>query len=642
MNNITPDSQHSWNTAFGWVEERLPGLPSTPQGFNKSVAKVANEFQKRPNKGKGGGFEIHWSALPQAAQIALIKKHPEIIVTEQLNKPSTAFQESSSQNTDSEDLWDHLSRKSEKARALGAKRLEAVKMFKMLIFYSWKKTEAKKEVVRLFKSDIKISFHTLGRWIKRVDGVDACDWLPLLVDGYAGRQAKAEISPEAWDFIKADYLRRCRPNWSSSYERLKRAAVKNGWAIPSSKTLFRKLGKEIHPDLIIILRDGDDAYKKTIPAQERDHTVFHALEAVNGDGYTFFKYVRFESGEICRPVCWFWQDILSGKLLSSRLDVSENKDSIRLSIGDLVEHFGIPSHFWIDNTRAAANKDVTGGVKNRYRFKVSQDEPLGLIPQLGAEVHWATPGHGQAKPVERAFGIGGIGEYTDKHPKFEGRGTKENPIPVDEFETVLTSEIAAFNARLGRRSKVCNGRSCDDVFNESYARSTIRKATREQRALWLLAPETVRTNRDNGAIKIMNNRYWCEALSHYKGQKLVARFDPANMHGNVIIYTLDGRRIGEAECIVPAGFNNREAGREVAKQNKRKRKHLREAENAELRISAREAANMLPELEAPDPPETKVIEPIFKDAQQKRKTIDGDDRFDRAVAMMKPAKESLL
>ena len=41
--------------------------------------------------------------------------------------------------------------------------------------------------------------------------------------------------------------------------------------------------------------------------------------------------------------------------------------------------------FWIDNTRAAANKDVTGGVKNRYRFKVSEDEPLGLIPQLGAE-----------------------------------------------------------------------------------------------------------------------------------------------------------------------------------------------------------------------------------------------------------------
>lgn len=628
-----------WGTSREYAAKHLSGLPQTERRCLDKLYELSISFADKCRQRKGTkATEFHYSILPQQAQIALIKKHPEIILKDNFNQPLNEFSESSQ----SEDLWDYLSQKSEKAKALGAKRLEAVKMSKTLISYGWKKTEAKEEVVRLFENNIKISFHTLGRWIKRIDGIDACDWLPLLVDGYAGRQATAEISPEAWDFIKVDYLRRCRPNWSSSYERLERAAAKNGWAIPSSKTLFRKLEKEIHPDLIVLLRDGEDAYKKTIPAQERDHKVFHALEAVNGDGYTFFKYVRFESGDVCRPVAWIWQDILTGKLLAWRVDVSENKDSIRLSIGDLVEQFGIPSHFWIDNTRAAANKDVTGGVKNRYRFKISKDEPLGLIPQLGAEVHWATPGHGQAKPVERAFGIGGIGEYTDKHPKLDGRGTKENPIHIAEFEAVLASEIAAFNSRSGRRSKVCNGRSCDEVFNESYTRSTIRKATREQRALWLLAPEPVRANRDNGSIKIMNNRYWCEALSHYKGQKLVARFDPANMHGNVIIYTLDGRRIGEAECIVPAGFNDREAARDVAKQNKRKRKHLREIEKVELRISAREAANMLPVLEAPDPPKTKVIEPIFKDAQKKRKAVYDDDRFDRAVAMMKPAKESLL
>jgi len=51
---------------------------------------------------------------------------------------------------------------------------------------------------------------------------------------------------------------------------------------------------------------------------------------------------------------------------------------------------------------------------------------------------------------------------------------------------------------------------------------------------------------------------------------------------------------------------------------------------------------MLPVLETPDPPETKIIEPIFTDAQKKRNAAYDDDRFDRAVAMMKPAKESLL
>jgi hypothetical protein len=318
------------------------------------------------------------------------------------------------------------------------------------------------------------------------------------------------------------------------------------------------------------------------------------------------------------------------------LDVSENKDMIRLSIGDLIERYGIPEHFWFDNTRAAANKDVTGGVKNRYRFKVSGEEPMGLVPQLGAEVHWATPGHGQAKPVERTFGIGGIGEYTDKHPSFAGRGTQKNPIPVAEFEAVLAAEIAAFNARQGRRSKVCNGGSFDEAFNESYSKSTIKKATREQRALWLLAPETVMANRNDGSIRIMGNRYWCEALTRHKGKKLIARFDPANMHGNVIVYTCDGRQIGEAECLVPAGFNDREAAREVAKQKARRRKALREIEKAEMRISARQAVELLPKEHAPaKPPEIKVVQGIFGKGEKNAETDPASDyNFEETAALM--------
>ena len=631
-----------WWTAKEYSSMSLSGLLKSERRCLDQLKELTRLTDDKCRQRKGSkASEFHYTVLPTEAQAELFKKHPEILIEGGLNSPSMKEIIDCSDN-DREALWDYYSRKSDKAKALAAIRLEAVRMCQTLLSNGWKKTDAKEQIVELYKVKTKISFHTLGNWLKKVENVDPADWLPTLVDGYTGRQIKSEVSPEAWDYTKADYLRRCRPSWSSTYERLKRAAAENGWSIPSLKTLQRKLKNEIHPDLITLLRDGEDAYKKTLPPQERDHSVFHAMEAVNGDGYTFFKYVHFESGEVCRPVCWFWQDIFSGKLLSWRVDVSENKDSIRLSIGDLVEKYGIPKKFWIDNTRAAANKDVTGGVKNRYRFKVSEDEPLGLIPQLGAEVHWATPGHGQAKPIERAFGIGGIGEYTDKHPSLEGRGTKDKPIPIAEFEAILLSEVAAFNARLGRRSKVCNGRSCDQVFNESYASNAIRKATREQRALWLLAPAPVTANKTNGSIKIMENRYWCEALSHFKGQKLVARFDPANMHGDVIIYSLDGRRIADAECILAAGFNDRDAAREVAKQKNRRRKALRAAEKAELRISAREAAEALPSVDSSEIPETKVVEPIFGNNLAGKSSSGSDERFDRAVAMMKPEKESLL
>ena len=578
---------------------------------------------------QGGGFRYNVDELPLSDQEKTrIRAHlllcvrpgstvstPEAAAPEAPAAPSA---ESRLTDEDREALWNYAAQKSAKNRAGAARKAEAVRAVETLMERGTRKMEACEEVGG------KIGTHhmTVRDWFEKTRGVDPGDWAAILIDARGGNRQKKKYTPEVDDVFRADYLRIERPTARACYERLERAAKAHGWAIPSLKTIMRKLEPRLPHALIVLKRQGEDAYKKCDPAQERDKTVFRALEAVNGDGYTFFKYVRFESGEECRPTVWIWQDIFSSKILAGRLSTSENKDQIRLSIGDVVGPYGIPSHFWIDNTRAAANKDVTGGVKNRYRFKVSPDDPLGLIPQLGAEVHWATPGHGQAKPVERAFGIGGLGEHIDKHPAFAGRGTKANPIPVEEFEAIMTAEIAAYNARTGRRSKVCNGKSFDEVFAESYAKGPIRKATREQRALWLLAPEPVTANAKDGSIKIMGNRYWCEELTRYKGKKLVARFDPANMHKGAIVYQLDGRRIGEAECIVPAGFNDRNAAREVQKQKARRKKALREVEKAEIRITARQASELLPQETPPAaPPSPKVIEGMF-DKKEKSVEID--------------------
>lgn len=604
---------------------------------------------------QGGGYKYDLAAIPLTpaerrkvkASLLLSGKYSPTTCTPLVTTAGSVEPKPEAQlPLDEEDrahLWDYFSRKPEKTKAVARQRLEAVQAVEALIATGHGKMVALQTVAE----QIGTHSQTLSKWMTKAQSVAPCDRVTVLVGSHCGRTKRADLDAEAFEFFKADFLRRERPTYEACYERLQRAAKEHRWTVPALRTLKRKLHREIPPDLIILLRQGVDALKKTNPSQERDHSVFHALEAVNGDGYTFFKYVRFESGEVCRPVAWVWQDIYSGRILAHRLDVSENKDMIRLSIGDLIERYGIPEHFWFDNTRAAANKDVTGGVKNRYRFKVNPEEPLGLVPLLGATVHWATPAHGQAKPVERCFGIGGIGEYIDKHPNFSGRGTQKNPIPVDEFEAVAASEIAAFNARLGRRSKVCSGRSCDVVFNESYSNSTIRKATRDQRALWLLASESVMANRNDGSIRIMGNRYWCEALSHHKGQKIVARFDPANMHGNVLIYTLDGRKIGEAECQIAAGFNDRNAAREVAKQVNRKKKALKAVAAAELRITARQAGALLPTVAPVETTSPKVIMGIFGRAER---PVEGGDEasrynFEDTVEQMRKAggmKNSLL
>jgi hypothetical protein len=53
--------------------------------------------------------------------------------------------------------------------------------------------------------------------------------------------ARGECSADAWDFIRADFLRPERPYFASCYARLQRAAKDNGWTIPSAATLARRL-----------------------------------------------------------------------------------------------------------------------------------------------------------------------------------------------------------------------------------------------------------------------------------------------------------------------------------------------------------------------------------------------------------------
>ncbi|WP_245528436.1 transposase domain-containing protein [Gluconobacter morbifer] len=56
-----------------------------------------------------------------------------------------------------------------------------------------------------------------------------------------------------------------------------------------------------------------------------------------------------------------------------------------------------------DRPSFSAVASETGGIPNRFRFKVKEDEPVGIMTQLGVEVHWTTPYSGQSKPIERAW-----------------------------------------------------------------------------------------------------------------------------------------------------------------------------------------------------------------------------------------------
>lgn len=577
----------------------LPGMPASPR--NVRIVAMRHGWRTAERDGRGGGTIFHVASLPAATQVALATRHEE---------PSDG------EGFDREAAWRGLDAKPGRLRELGMERAQILVEVQRARAAGFSKREA----VKLIADQHGVTERTLWRWARDVRGLDSHDWAAVLAPVGYGTQKSAEAScdPELWDVFVCDYMRHQGPAASACYERVRRIADAEGLTLPSYKTMLRRVERQFPPQCIVLRRQGSDALARLYPPQVRDRSGLRALEVVNADGHIFDVFVRWPDGEVRRPMMLAWQDIYSGKLLSYRIDFKENSHAVRLSFGDVVTRFGIPLHAYLDNGRAFASKWITGGVPNRYRFTVREGEPLGLLSALGVEVHWATPYHGQSKPIERAFRD--FCEYVSKHPAFKGAYTGNKPtakpedygtraVPLADFLRVLEQEVRAHNARTGRRSEVCAGRSSFDVaFAESYAKGPVRKATVEQQRLWLLTAEQVIANRETGAIKLFDNVYHCDALVAYRGQPLVVRFDPDRLHNPIHVYTADEAYIGAAACEEAVGFMNTEAASDLAKARRRRNRAAREYAEANIRLEAADVAARLPEIPEPPQPETNLVQ----------------------------------
>ncbi|WP_119301103.1 transposase domain-containing protein [Dongia deserti] len=600
-----------------------PGMPQSESGVIRLAKRESWPRQKR--SGRGGGWVYPITCLPAETQAALALKHAA---------PALPANDSDARRSH---LWALFERKPQKLKDIAQRRLEALDAVETLIAGGRGKLEA----VNAVAAHIQEHPSTIRRWQQLVAGLDRADWLPALAPKWTGRTDTAECSPDAWEFFKGDFLRMSQPRAEPCYRRLEEAAAAHGWTIPSLRTLQRRLARELPPALQRLARGGPDALKRAFPAQRRDHAVFHALEAINGDGHRFDVFVRDRDGKKFRPTLLAWQDIYSGKWVGWRIAATECAELVRLSFSDVCRTYGLPAQAYLDNGRAFASKWNTGGIPNRYRFKFREEEPDGVFKQLGVEIHWTNPYSGQSKPIERGFQD--VIEEISKHPLCEGAYTggsadkkPENydsrTVPFDAFIALVDDRMRALNRRDGRRSPVCAGRSFDATFAESYSRAPIRKATEEQLRLLLLAAEGVTARADTAAIHLFGNMYWSDApaLARMAGKKVIARFDPQRLADPIHVYGLDGRYLCAAECQELAGFNDIEAAREHARARKSWTKAQRELLQAERTMDAARVAALLPKTPEPPAPAANVIRPLGFASQapdQPRITAEERDRL---------------
>lgn len=528
-----------------------PAMPATARGW----AKIATSEGWRDREGRarreGKGWVYHLSLFPASTQVRLLIAAQPGVTVEPQRSP----------------LWQRYERLTDAHKAVCAERLRAVRAAHRFMDAGMTLVAA----VAVAATEAGVSSSTLRNWLTAVREHNRADWLAALAPDYRATARFAECHPDAWAALKSDYLRPGEPKFSACYRRLVKAAASQGWApIPSEMALRRRMTAEVPAAVITLARKGEDKAKAIYPAQRRTRMALRAMTLVNIDGHRFDVFVRKGDDAPFRPTLVAIQDIYSGKFVGWRLDETESRVSVRLAIGDMVEKFGIPEHMILDNGRGFASKWITGGTANRFRFKVKDDEPDGLLTNLGVKIHWATPYHGQAKPIERAFRD--FCEDIAKHPFCAGAYTGNNPLNKPEdygkraveweaFRSFVDGMIAEHNARPGRNTETAQGKSFDQVFEASLALpdTIVQWPTAEQRDLWLLMAEEITAQRGNGEIHLLGNRYWAPTLVEHAGRKVHVRFDPDDLTRDIKVYDRKGRLLTTAELLGDADFLDADA-----------------------------------------------------------------------------------
>lgn len=617
-----------WFTAAEIADMALPGLPRTKRAIqdvaNREGWAQATDMDgdplSRPRRARGGGVEYHMSLLPEAARTRLLSRFAPPPA------PATKPVETASGR---ESVWARYDRLPATMKAEAKARLEVIQRVERLMRAGLNKTRACEEITAQARREARatgqrsFSVSTLNAWFARINGVSTADRLAYLAPDYVGRTATAPCSDEAWLLFRSEYLTNSQQSAAAAHAKVVEIGQDQGWSVPSSKTLLNRIHREVDPITLVYLREGEPGLERKFPTPRRDVSDLTVLQAVNVDGHEVDVMVEWADGTVGRPMMIGIQDLYSRRMLVTLIGRSESTDLIRRAFAQLFRDHGIPEHVIFDNGRAFASKWLTGGNPTRYRFTIRPEDPIGLLGQLGCQVHFTNPYSGRSKPIERGFrdfcdGLARSavfkGAYTGNSVANKPADYGERAVPYAEFAQELAFYVRLHNGRPGRRTQMARGLlSFDQVWAESLERGAlVKRATAEQLRLALLAAEGVTVRRQTAQIHMGGNIYFNEALWRHEGEKVIVRFDPEDLHAPVHVYRLDNVYICQADCVEAVGFLNAEAAKEIGRRKARLLKTARKLAKEQDLLKAAEVAAYRPEPE--DLVETEpsnVVAPVF-------------------------------
>jgi putative transposase len=608
-------TQSQWLTAQEIAEAKLAGLPATRRGVQMLAEREGWAARRdrngkplwRERTGRGGGKEWHVSVLPVLAQGGLASKE----VPPSAFAEATARQAPATISTLQDDVIAEriaaFERLPAAQRRVAEERLAIIDRAESLIA-----SRGKSLAVAFAARESGVAKSTIWNWLAELHGQPRQARLALLAPKPKGKPPRCEIAEDIWHCFLDDWLRPAQPTFESCYRRVQKLALKQGknTKLADLKTFIRRVRESVSISRQVLMREGIDALYRMFPSQERDRSHFGALECVCADGHKWDVFVEYPDGKIDRPVSVAFQDLATNKIVSARHGRSETAQLVALAIHDMARDYGVPDQCWLDNGRAFASKWITGQMANRYRFKVKDSDPEGLLTQLGVRVHWVKPYSGQSKPIERAWRD--FCDNISKHPAFAGAYTGNAPhakpsdyatkaVPLAVFEKIVAEGIAEHNARIGRRTRTCGGvLSFDQAFAKSYATRLIAKPAPAQLRMFLLESQQVSVRAPDACVFIAGNRFWHEALHGHMGRKVVARFDPDNLKAPLALYQLSGEIICVADCLEAVGFDSSADAKEHEKGRKAWLRSVKELAALEQRFKPEDICSLIADVSDED------------------------------------------
>lgn len=638
----------------------LSGLPchNLPSGrFPKgrfalidAVKRLQIAIFHQSKRGSAQAIHILPADLPPETRLALIQREMGVL---QEDAPSP-------------ELWERLAQATSKIQERTRQRFEAVLMVEQLTFEG----HSIRQAIMTTALEAGVAEQTVSRAWDAIQDVPRADWLPTLIPAYKAGGRSSDRSEEATSYFLG-LLKDASARYplKAAWRRTEKLAVKKGWAWPGYDTVRRWYQKDLSAGQKALLRSGRKALDQSFPSQKRTVCKETALSIVNIDGRMADVFVRWEDGSVSRPVVIALQDIYSRKVLGYEIAKSENADATKALLLRVFDEFGLFDAILMDNGRAFASLKLTGGAEtHRFRWARVETDIKGIYPKLGISIHFATPAHGQAKPVERGFRD--MAESIDTAPELAKAYCGHRPdakpeqfngsaVSIADFCAVYERDIAEHNARSGRRTEMAGGKkSFDMVFAESVAKRILRPLAPAQRRFFYLEQAICTVNTKTGVLASKGFRYWSnetqKALQPWRGKKVRMLFDPKARNLPVYVETLEGQLLAEVPCLKQGEFINtahaQDHNRAKSRYKKAEAKKLeaRMAMSAAKRRDLEEAHGLSSPVPSAPMPAAMVVAPAFgapalRPTAQSAKPNTADDRRnvrDELTEMMRVAGEA--